>query len=153
VNNHDGNVNGTVPPTQPQPRPQGLPDPAYILAELEAFASTQPPDRILARIYTLPRARPLEFVPGKAATFNSQINQNAGLTYSRGREISGADICVKCATGKGTYQKCVVLEEFNKGSCANCVINCYGNRCSFRTSRTYTCILGGWGLRRWIVGR
>ncbi|KAF8420998.1 hypothetical protein EV426DRAFT_224377 [Tirmania nivea] len=124
------------------PQPQGIPDPAYILTEIENYASTQAPDRILPRIHSLPRLRPLEFAitvaHGKPVTFHSQINQNAALTYSRGREIVGANVCVRCTAGKGTYQKCVVLEEFNKGSCANCVINCYGHKCSFRTSRMYT---------------
>ena len=125
-----------------QPQTQG-PDPTYILTEIEAFASTQPPDRILARIYALPRLRPLEFAltigACKATTFDSQSNKNAALTYSRGHEIP--NVCVRCAAGKGAYQKCVVLEAFSKGSCANCVINCGAHRCSFRTSRMYTFIL------------
>ncbi|KAF8445305.1 hypothetical protein BGX38DRAFT_689715 [Terfezia claveryi] len=157
MNNHDDHeALLSQPQLEPQPQrqlqPQGLPSPAHILAEAETFASTQHPDRILARIHTLPRLRPLEFsvepLPGKPINFDSQINQNAVLTYSRGREIVGANACIKCAAGKGTFQKCVMLEGFSKGSCANCVINSYGHRCSFRNIRMYTfrCLTS----QRWI---
>lgn len=154
MNNYNGHGAAPQPP-QPQIQTQGLPDPAYTLTEVETIACTQNPDRILPRIHTLPRARPLEFAseppPGKLVTFDTQINQNAALTYSRGREILGDDVCNKCAAGKGIFQKCVVLEEFNKGSCANCVIHSYGHRCSFRASRMYIfrCLTSqGWAFRK-----
>ncbi|KAL2010019.1 hypothetical protein VTN00DRAFT_5826 [Thermoascus crustaceus] len=70
------------------------------------------------KLATLPVIREVALRRGANFTGNSVIGQESFLAQAAG--IRNKPACRSCAKGAGPFAKCVSVEGFFKGSCANC---------------------------------
>ncbi|EPE34150.1 hypothetical protein GLAREA_07163 [Glarea lozoyensis ATCC 20868] len=85
--------------------------------------------------------RQLELRPGKKAptlwdesktptTRHEKCKKNSAAAYRRGSVASVP--CESCQRGSGPFQKCIIIDNWSVGACANCKFHDRAYLCSFR---------------------